>query len=101
MADLGKIVLALFLGGFWLILPLAFQLFNIQGASLQDLPDIDNPQESTIGFFSWTKPIAQGLSLYFNLLTFNIPNLNIFIRYFFNILQLGTLIFIILLLRGD
>lgn len=99
-----KYALALFLIGFWLFLPVPMMLFGVGGFEevTQNVPEnIDNPAETGLGFFAWLKPITQGISLFFNLLVFNIVGIDPILARFINFLQLSTLVFVLVMLRGN
>lgn len=102
MAEMGKIVLALFLVAFWLFLPIPMMVIGVGGFdTIEDVyvnvPD-DNPN---LGFFQWAKPITQLFTTYFKLLVFEIPGLQIYVRYFIRFLQFATALFILIMLRGN
>ncbi len=101
MASITRVTLALFIIGFWVFLPISLQWLGITGFSIVAPPIIEEPDESGLGFFEWLRPITQSVSIYFKILTFNIPDIFPLLRYFLNFLQLATVTFILFMLRGN
>lgn len=92
-----KLYLAMFLILFWFLLPFPMQKFGLGGVS--EIPDreIEQPKNA-IDYFG---VVWDSIKVYFSLLVFNIPNVNDYIRYFINALQISTFVLLIYTIRGD
>lgn len=103
MADIGKITIAILVVAFWLFLPVGLMLFDVAGFDyLEFSNNIEQPKDTgVIGFFSWATPIIQIINIYFQTLIFNIPNLHIMFRLIINMMQIISLIFVGIMLRGN
>jgi hypothetical protein len=91
MADMGKILLALFLIGFWLFLPMGLMLFDVAGF---DQVDTYPEDKGNLNFWAY-------IEAYFKILTFNIAGVNVYIKYFIHFLQIATALFIAIMIRGN
>lgn len=101
MTTITRVVLAMFIVGFWLFLPIGLMLFDVAGFDQLDRPEVDEPETGLAGFFQWAGNIVQILGIYFQLLVFNIPGVNVFIRFIVVFLQILSAIFIGFMLRGN
>ena len=91
---MNKIIVAIFLVGFWLFLPVGMQLLGVSGYdSISTMDEVEQPT----GILGIGATLIDGLGLYFNLLIFNIPNVHEYIVYFVRLLQFMSLILIIFL----
>lgn len=90
MGNATSYITALVLLGFWLFLPLGMMLMGVGGYSFVDGDVVTTETGITVSI----------LNVYFRLLFFEIPSMNIFIRYFVRFLQFATAVAIVFFLRG-
>jgi len=91
---MNKIVLGLFLIGFWLFLPIGMIAMNVTGYdSIENNPKL----EQRTGLFGIIDMLLDGVKIYFNMLVFNIPNVHEYIIYIVRFLQFASFVFLLIL----
>lgn len=84
---LNKELIAFFLIGFWLFLPIPLMLFGVGGY---------NTVDSVNAGATWG--IMDYIGIYFKLLVFSIPDAPLILKYFVHFLQIMTVLFILIIL---
>lgn len=102
---MSRVILAIFVIGFWLFLPLPLMYLDVGGFSEVDKSDLATIQTPNVGkltfLFDLIQPFVVFIKMYFKLLVFSIPTVSIGIRYFFNFIQILSMIFLAFMLRGN
>lgn len=96
---MNKIVVALFIIGFWIFLPIPMMLLDVGGYEVVDLSEAEDTGE--IGFINFLGTLGNIFKTYWNLFFFNIPTSNVYIQYFLLFIKSASLLFTILILRGN
>lgn len=101
---MNKIVLVVFLIGFWLFLPIPMIYMNIGNYDYlreNDLSDLDKYENERPSFLNFLNEIGYMVGIYLKLLFFTIPNAPALINYFLLFLKSLTGVFLFVMLRGN
>lgn len=96
---MNKIVLGLFIVGFWLFLPIPFMIMDIGEYQAIDLEEAEETED--IGFLDFLGTMADLFGVYWRLFFFTIPDVNQYLNYFILFIKVSTILFTLIMLRGN
>lgn len=96
---MNKVILALFLIGFWLFLPIPFMLLNVDGYEELDITEAEDTEE--IGFLNFLGTMGNLFGIYWKLFFMSFPTVSSYINYFLLFLKVATITLAIFMIRGN
>lgn len=94
---MNKIGLALFIFGFWLFLPIPLLFFNVDGIQQVELSDVpENPS-----FLNFLGTLGNLFFNYWSLFFYSFPGSAPYLNYLLIFIKASTILFGILMLRGN